>query len=254
VLASRTVGGGRPAVVGLRPGGHRRLAAPGRGTGAVWRPEPGRPLPGRSRQGAAHLTARKKTRPSRLSSWLGAPPRGGPPRTPSRQPTSWSPPVSRGPSCPGPATAPAGSTTVCWALQSHLPGAGDALDPRRHLPGDPVRPPHSSRGVHPVPGLPGHQLVARRAAGGVRLTWCPAASPEPDLVGYQVGRNGRVVDTCSTNGPKCPAPLGFFDQPSAGTWTYAVVALRFGPDAAPADAWPPARPRPPPPSRPPWPR
>jgi hypothetical protein len=158
-----------------------------------------------------------------------------------------------GPSCPPPATAPAGSTAVCWAWPSTLtdPERGTAwilngtylatpctaVSPAGACtPSKAYSPSNLPLAVPPAP--PRSALATASFSGAVRLTWSAAASPEPDLIGYQVSRNGQVVYTCSTNaaGTACPATLGFYDQPAAGTWTYDVVALRFGANAAPADA------------------
>jgi hypothetical protein len=78
------------------------------------------------------------------------------------------------------------------------------------------------------------------ASGTVSLAWSPAAAPEPDLVGYRVSRNGQTLYACSTDAAgagalsRCQSPLSFSDLPPTGTWTYRVVALRFGIDASAA--------------------
>jgi hypothetical protein len=89
-----------------------------------------------------------------------------------------------------------------------------------------------------APAAPTSVHASASSLGVVGVTWSPAASPEPDLVGYQVSRDGQTVYACSTAGAGpgagevCPSPLTYEGPSAAGTWTYGVAALRFGSDAS----------------------
>jgi hypothetical protein len=81
--------------------------------------------------------------------------------------------------------------------------------------------------------------VAPSAPTGVRATAAGASvtvrwtlGPEPDLAGYSITRDGRVVATCGLDGastPACGAAPQVSDRPGPGAWTYAVTAERYGP-------------------------
>jgi len=96
--------------------------------------------------------------------------------------------------------------------------------------------------VPPAPPTAVHASTS--SAGVVALTWSPAAASAPDLIGYQVTRDGQVVYGCNLDGAgpgagvKCPSPLSYQGLVAAGNWTFGVAALRYGasPSAAAAVA------------------
>lgn len=76
--------------------------------------------------------------------------------------------------------------------------------------------------------------VTITGSGAATLHWTP--SPEADLAGYRVARDGIGIWVCSANGAPgttvaCPADPGMTDSPPAGRHTYTVEALRYGPAA-----------------------
>lgn len=86
--------------------------------------------------------------------------------------------------------------------------------------------------VSVVPAAPAGVTVT--GSGSATLHWTP--SPEADLAGYRVARDGVGIWVCSANGAPgttvvCPADPGMTDSPPAGRHTYSVEALRYGPTA-----------------------
>jgi hypothetical protein len=95
-------------------------------------------------------------------------------------------------------------------------------------------------GLAVTPAAP-RDVKASSTSGAVTVTWSPSANPEPDLLGYAVARDGKVVYACSTDGAgpgagtPCSTPLSAVDDPATGTWSYTVSALRFGISPAASD-------------------
>ena len=95
----------------------------------------------------------------------------------------------------------------------------------------------ASLGLAVPPAPPASFKTTYSAANGVDVTWRPVVSPPPDMVGYEVTREGAGVYACRTGvsgpvpAPACPAKLAFHDDPQVGDWTYAVSSLRYGADA-----------------------
>jgi hypothetical protein len=162
--------------------------------------------------------------------WIAAP--GRPQSAPAPQPsTSVTLPLSSG-SCTSKGTV----ATCTWAWPLTYPTKTKAWVLNGTYRVTPTSKVYSSTdlGVAVPPAPPVSPHGGSSAYGTVSLFWGAGASPEPDLVGYQVSRNNQVVYTCSTDGAgpgagtPCHSPLSFNDQPAAGTWTYHIVALRFG--------------------------
>jgi len=92
----------------------------------------------------------------------------------------------------------------------------------------------ASVGIAVAPAVPAG-LSAAGAGGSAKLTWKRGA--EVDLTGYVVQRSGKTTWGCSVvagGSPACPVPPAFNDQPGAGSFSYGVIAQRYGVDADPS--------------------
>lgn len=143
-----------------------------------------------------------------------------------------------------------GTDLVCWpwpvAMEDHsfiLNGTYQLIVcpfgySRNGVCSDPL--PQQSVGVAVPPGEP-TAVSASSAGRKVTVSWHPPAQSPPDLVGYTVARDGRVIYTCSTDdlgpgaGTPCPSGLEVSDRPGDGEYTYTVAALRLGVDDAAAN-------------------
>lgn len=139
--------------------------------------------------------------------------------------------------CSG-AKPPAEEQAVCWPWPSGLTHDSWILNGTYQVTPEGAKPVTIGLAVPPAPP---RQVVATATTDSVAISWQPSASPEPDLVGYAVTRNGQAVYECSVDamGPgahtACAHPLGVTDHPGPGKWSYSVSAMRLGVDDASGD-------------------
>jgi hypothetical protein len=152
--------------------------------------------------------------------------------------------VSLNPKAPGACTTTSGKTSCSWPWPTTLERNHAVLNGTYQLaaclsaPGtaclvSPLLAP-TSIAIAAPPSTPAAAGV--RAVGGgdpaAVVAW--KANPEPDLAGYQVGRDGRVVWSCVVGTPPsapavaCPSPPSMTDHPGVGVWDYSVTAERYG--------------------------